>query len=175
MGKLAGVLFAIRRPCYYICTYTHHWKVVKSMDSYGKRSLLFVMKVMVWNFVSDFHKVIWLHALSCHLPSVVVEICLQFHSLMCLIVALLEIPLFMPKILCWCNALKLCKDLAQFFKLKMGRLYYSQFPSQWEGDYLSDWDIAPSAGRFYFFGGISRNINFPAPFLLPSPPLSLST
>jgi len=111
--------------------------------------------------------------LSCHLPSVVVEICLQFHSLMCLIVALLEIPLVMPKILCWCYALKLCKDLARFFKLKIGRFCYSQFPSQWEGDYLSDWDIAPLAGRFHFFGGICRNINLPAPFLLRSPPLSL--
>ncbi len=43
--------------------------------------LLFVMKMMVWHFVSNPHKVIdlWLYSWSCYLQTVVVQISLQSH------------------------------------------------------------------------------------------------
>jgi hypothetical protein len=59
------------RWIYYIFFYTYCWELMKSVGSHGSLSLLFVMKVMVWNFVSNFHKVttvliLMLPSLFCH-------------------------------------------------------------------------------------------------------------
>ncbi len=36
---------------------THCWELMKSVDTNGSLPLLFVMKVMIWHFVSDHYKV----------------------------------------------------------------------------------------------------------------------
>jgi hypothetical protein len=59
--------------------YTHRWELMNSVGSYGRWSLLFVMKVMVCHFVSDSHEV--MTALIVVLPIiVVVETSLQLHQ-----------------------------------------------------------------------------------------------
>jgi uncharacterized membrane protein YkvI len=59
--------------------YTHCGELMNSVDSHGSSSLLFVMKVMVCHFVSDFHEV--MTALIVVLPLiVVVEISFQRHQ-----------------------------------------------------------------------------------------------
>jgi hypothetical protein len=52
---------------YYLLIYTHCQELMKSAGSHGSVSLLFVMKVMVWNFVGNSHKV--MTATSVMLPS----------------------------------------------------------------------------------------------------------
>jgi len=42
---------------YFLLIHTHWWELMKSVSSHGSLSLLFVIKVMVWDFVSNFHKV----------------------------------------------------------------------------------------------------------------------
>jgi len=94
---------------YYTLIYTCLWELVKSLGIYGSLlscylwwrcylhlplgvgevigylwqlvELLFVMKMMVWHFVSNPHKVIdlWLYSWSCYLQTVVVQISLQSH------------------------------------------------------------------------------------------------
>ncbi len=55
--------------------YTHCWELMNSVGSHGS----FVMKVMVYHFVSDSHEV--MIAFIVMLPLiVVVEICLQLHQ-----------------------------------------------------------------------------------------------
>ncbi len=64
---------------YYMLIYTHCWELMNSVGSHGSLSLPFVMKVMVWHFVSDSHEV--MTALIVVLPLiVVVEISLQLHQ-----------------------------------------------------------------------------------------------
>jgi hypothetical protein len=41
-----------------IVIYTHCWELMKSVGTNGSLSLLFIMKVMVWHFVSNSHKVV---------------------------------------------------------------------------------------------------------------------
>jgi hypothetical protein len=36
----------------------HCWELIRSVGSHGSLSMVFVMKVMVWHFVSDSHKVV---------------------------------------------------------------------------------------------------------------------
>jgi hypothetical protein len=63
---------------YYMLIYTHCWELMNSVGSHGSLSLPFVMKVMVWHFVSDSDEV--MTALIVVLPLiVVVEISLQLH------------------------------------------------------------------------------------------------
>jgi len=50
-------------PNCYVLIYTHCWE----LDSHGRLSLLFVLKVIVWHFVTLIR--IWLHSLSCYLPN----------------------------------------------------------------------------------------------------------
>ncbi len=52
---------------YCLLSSTHHWEMMTSVGSHGTASLLFVMKVTVWYFVSDCHKV--MIALAVILPS----------------------------------------------------------------------------------------------------------
>ncbi len=68
---------------YYMLIYTHCWELMNSVSSHGSSSLPFVMKVMIWHFVSNSHEV--MTALIVMLPLiVVVEISLQLHqSLLC--------------------------------------------------------------------------------------------
>jgi hypothetical protein len=42
---------------FYTFYYTHCWELMKSVGSHCSLSLLFMMKVMVWHFVSNSHKV----------------------------------------------------------------------------------------------------------------------
>ncbi len=42
---------------YYLLLYAHCEELIKSVGSHGSLSLQFEMKVMVWNSVSDIHKV----------------------------------------------------------------------------------------------------------------------
>jgi hypothetical protein len=42
---------------YYLLLYTHCEELIKSVGSHGSSSLQFKMKVMVWNSLSDIHKV----------------------------------------------------------------------------------------------------------------------
>jgi len=57
--------------------YTHHQELAKSLVSQCSSSLLFMIKVMVWHFVSDSHKV--MTALIVVLCSIAIaEISLQF-------------------------------------------------------------------------------------------------
>jgi hypothetical protein len=42
---------------YCLRIYTHPWELMKSLGSQGRVSWLFMLKVMVWHFVSDTHKV----------------------------------------------------------------------------------------------------------------------
>jgi hypothetical protein len=42
---------------YCLLIYTHPWELMKSLGSQGRVSWLFMLKVMVWHFVSDTHKV----------------------------------------------------------------------------------------------------------------------
>jgi len=59
--------------------YTHCWELKNSMGSHGSSSLLFVMKVMVYHFVSNSHEV--MTAFIVMLPLIVdVEIYLQLHQ-----------------------------------------------------------------------------------------------
>jgi hypothetical protein len=48
---------------YYIIKYIRHLELTKSVSSHQSSSLPFVIKVMVWHFVSNFHEVV-LHSLS---------------------------------------------------------------------------------------------------------------
>jgi hypothetical protein len=59
-----------------ILIYIHYLELMKSVGSHGSLSLLFMMKVMVWDFVSNSHK-LWLHSSMCYLK-LLVEISLQF-------------------------------------------------------------------------------------------------
>jgi len=45
------------RADYYILIYTHCHELMKAVGSHGSLLLLFVMKVMVWHFMRDSHKV----------------------------------------------------------------------------------------------------------------------
>ncbi len=49
---------------FYTIYYTHCWELMKSVGSHCSLSLLVVMKVMVWHFVSNSHKVMTA-SLSC--------------------------------------------------------------------------------------------------------------
>jgi hypothetical protein len=61
---------------YYMLIYTHHWELMNLMGSHGSLSLSFVMKVMVYHFVSDSHEVMTTFIIM--LPIIViVEISLQ--------------------------------------------------------------------------------------------------
>jgi hypothetical protein len=57
-------LFHVPQNCpkfwadHYILIYTHCWELMKSVGTNGSLSLLFMMKVMVWHFVSNSHKVV---------------------------------------------------------------------------------------------------------------------
>jgi hypothetical protein len=62
--------------------YTHCWEQMKSVGGHGSLSLQFVMKVMVWHFVSHSHKVMAALTHCCYLQIVVVEISLQLHGYM---------------------------------------------------------------------------------------------
>jgi hypothetical protein len=42
---------------YYILIYTHYHELMNAVGSHGNLLLLFVMKVMVWHFMKDSHKV----------------------------------------------------------------------------------------------------------------------
>jgi hypothetical protein len=64
-----------------ILIYIHYLELMKSVGSHGSLSLLFMMKVMVWDFVSNSHK-LWLHSSMCYLK-LLVEISLQFHVEVC--------------------------------------------------------------------------------------------
>jgi hypothetical protein len=64
---------------YYMLIYTPCQELMNSVGSHGSLSLPFVMKVMVWNFVSDSHEV--MTTLIVVLPTiVVVDISLQLHQ-----------------------------------------------------------------------------------------------
>jgi hypothetical protein len=54
-------------PNRYVLIYTHCWELRKSIDSHGRLWLLFVLKVIVWCFVTLVR--ICLHSLSCYLPN----------------------------------------------------------------------------------------------------------
>ncbi len=64
---------------YYMLIHTHCWELMNSVGGHGSLSLLFVLKVMVFHFVSDSHEV--MTVLIVMLPRiVVVEISLQLHQ-----------------------------------------------------------------------------------------------
>ncbi len=57
---------------YYLVIYSHHQELVKSVGSHSSSSLLFMIKVMVWNFVSKLIR-LWPYSFWCCFQSVVVE------------------------------------------------------------------------------------------------------
>jgi len=64
---------------YYMFIYTHYWELMNSMSSHGNLSLSFMMKVMVYHFVNDFHEVT-IAFIVVLLIIVVVEIFLHHHQ-----------------------------------------------------------------------------------------------
>ncbi len=85
---------------YYMLIHTHCWELKNLVGSHGNLSLPFVMKVMVYHFVNNFHEV--MTALIIVLPLiVVVEISLQLHwsRLLCLVKCLFG-NLLKPSL--WC-------------------------------------------------------------------------
>jgi hypothetical protein len=89
---------------YYLIIFSQHQEQMMSMGSQNHRSLLFMMKLMVWHFVSDTHKVMtalialmlpskcccrvflaisWIHAMFpclCKIPLLVVCEALELES-----------------------------------------------------------------------------------------------
>jgi len=56
-----GIVLYMRGWCNKFCCgvlFTHYQELMKSVGSHGSLSLLFVMKVMVWHFMSDSHRVL---------------------------------------------------------------------------------------------------------------------
>jgi len=52
---------------------SHRLELMKSVGSHDNSSLLFVIRVMVGHFVSDYRK-LWLHSFSCQLEIVIVDL-----------------------------------------------------------------------------------------------------
>jgi hypothetical protein len=80
-------------------TYLHPWwKLMKSVGSHGSLSLLFVMEVTVWHFVTNSHKV--MTALIVVLPLECCCVCLLFASC-CEYVDLLSLIMICIEVLIW--------------------------------------------------------------------------
>jgi hypothetical protein len=103
---------------YYLLLYAHCEELIKSVGSHGSLSLQFEMKVMVWNSVSDIHKV---------MTTLIVVV---VHKTCCCRIFLCN---FADMRKCSSNFLLICKKLMLFqlstellfFKVLMSRLVYS--------------------------------------------------